>query len=117
MGANGPVVLKKDFVDDSLKYHIDLEKTIKIPDCPVRILTGSGSESGVNRSEFRKLMNSLSTDDVEMVYLKDESKLGRTDEAIHCFWQLERLIVDHLVKGGEEDQLKYHENVMSDFIQ
>ena len=71
---------------DSLKYRIDVEKTIKIPDCPVKIL------SNLDESPFDfKLMKSLSTDDVEMVYRKDS--LCETDGEV-CLGQLNRLFMD-----------------------
>ena len=101
-GAEWPVdfLFKKDFADDSLKYHIDLEKTIEISDCPVKIV----ADLPYSGLKFTKLMKSLSTDNVEMVYLKD--KIGfynTTDDELLCLCQLDRLIKDNQVEGGEED--------------
>jgi len=78
---------------DSSKYHLDLEKTIKIPDCPVKILGTPSSLIDL------KLMKSLSTDDVEMVYRK--ASLGETDGEV-CLRQLNRLILDKPVVDEEE---------------
>ena len=100
----GSALLKKDLAEESLKYHIDFDKTIKIPDCPVKILT-SLNDDLVNSEEFKKLTNSLSTDDVEIVYRKSSSHLmdGITDFEV-LLNQLHRLIMDNPIKG-EEDEL------------
>ena len=95
----GQAMLKKDFAEDSLKYHIDFDKTIKIPDCPVKILT-SLDDDLVDSEEFKKLTNSLSKDDVEIVYRKSSNHLldGVTDIEV-LLNQLHRLIMDNPVKG------------------
>jgi len=98
----GQALLKKDLAEESLKYHIDFDKTIKIPDCPVKILT-SLNDDLVNSEEFKKLTNSLSTDDVEIVYRKSSNHLmdGITDFEV-LLNQLHRLIMDNPIKGEEE---------------
>ena len=78
---------------DSSKYHLDLEKNIKIPDCPVKILGTPSSLIDL------KLMKSLSTDDVEMIYRK--ASLGETDGEV-CLGQLNRLILDKPVMDEKE---------------
>ena len=76
-----------------MKYHINVEETIKIPNCPVKIL------SNLDESQIDlKLMKSLSTDDVELVYRKD-SLLETAGEV--GLRQLHRLILD---KPGMDEE-------------
>ena len=89
---SGRVYASENLID-SLKYHIDVEKTIKIPDCPVKILSNL-DESPIDL----KLMKSLSTDDVELVYRKD-SLLETAGEV--GLRQLHRLILD---KPGMDEE-------------
>ena len=95
---SGRVSSWEDLVD-SLYYHINVEETIKIPNCPVKIL------SNLDESLFDlKMMKSLSTDDVELVYRKDtlHSPLPENTDGEVCLGQLNRLILDKPVMAEEE---------------
>ena len=109
----GQALLKKDFAEDSLKYHIDFDKTIKIPDCPVKILT-SFDDDLVDSEEFKKLTNSLSTDDVEIVYRKSSNHLldGVTDIEV-LLNQLHRLVMDNPIKKDEAEKLLEEKELIS----
>ena len=112
----GQAMLKKDFAEDSLKYHIDFDKTITIPDCPVKILT-SLDDGLVDSEEFKKLTNSLSTDDVEIVYRKSSDHLmeGVTDSEVFLN-QLHRLIMDNPIKGSFEELKDVDEGISTDDV-
>ena len=112
----GQAMLKKDFAEDSLKYHIDFDKTIKIPDCPVKILT-SLDDDLVDSEEFKKLTNSLSTDDVEIVYRKSSDHLmeGVTDSEVFLN-QLHRLIMDNPIKDEAAKLLEENELISTDDV-
>lgn len=99
----GKALIRKDFAEDSLKYHIDFEKEVKVPkDIPVKILTSLDDDLV---SDLKKLTNSLSTDDVELVARKSANfkELTMQDEEI-CLSQLNRLIMDNPVTRGEEEE-------------
>ena len=103
----GKALLRKDFAEESRKYHIDFEKEVKVPkDIPVKILTGLDNDLGDDH-DMQKLTNSLSTDDVELVFRKSanfkEQELSMQDEEI-CLSQLNRLIIDNPVTWGEEEE-------------
>jgi len=99
----GKALLRKDFAEDSQKYHIDYEKEAKVPkDIPVKILTSLDVDL---LEDLKKLTNSLSTDDVELVVRKSANfkELSMQDEEI-CLSQLNRLIMDNPVTRGEEEE-------------
>ena len=86
-GLNGPVIL----VGSGKGAWISL---LAAQSLPVKIL------SCLNESLFAlKLMKSLSTDDVEMVYRKDS--LCETDGEV-CLGQLNRLIMDKPVMNEDD---------------
>ena len=99
----GKALLRKDFAEESQKYHIDFEKEAKVPkDIPVKILTSLDLDL---LDDLKKLTNSLSTDDVELVVRKSANfkELSMQDEEI-CLSQLNRLIMDNPVTRGEEEE-------------
>ena len=102
----GKALLRKDFAEESVKYHIDFEKEVKVPkDIPVKILTSLDDDL---LEGLKKLTTSLSTDDVELVARKSANfkELTMQDEEI-CLSQLNRLIIDnplHLISDVEEEK-------------
>ena len=108
----GNALLKKDFAEESVKYHIPFEEEVKI-DCPVRIITSLNDELNDTKS-LEKLTNSLSSEDVDLIYRKNSDHRMQSPHDFELFLiTLDRMIKDNPVKGGEEDKVISSDHIMA----
>ncbi|CAB4062388.1 ABHD10 [Lepeophtheirus salmonis] len=71
-GKFGDALLKRDFAEDSLQYHLTLEKDSININCPVRIIHGLMDEE-VNPEDSKKLCSAIQSEDVDLIYRKNST--------------------------------------------
>jgi len=85
--------LKKSFAENSVKFELDLSKSIEI-DCPVKILHGVG-DATINYKNSLVIMEKIRSEEVELIYRKQAEHRFSDDYSLKLLENCLDRIINH----------------------
>jgi len=85
--------VKKSFAENSVKFELDLSKSIEI-DCPVKILHGVG-DATINYKNSLVIMEKIRSEEVELIYRKQAEHRFSDDSSLKLLENCLDRIINH----------------------